>query len=391
VSRDLRIAIVGFGIAGAALALLLGRRGYAINCFERSDVGVDGGAGLLLAPPALTLLRSLGLEEEIRRRGSVVSTLRATTTDGKVLLNWDATRWGYSCLGLGVQRRCLLDVLSHAAAGEVKRLRRGIEIAAVDSLRGVLVDTRGERFGPFDLVLACDGAGSTLRDALPAVVKRSQRYRWTALSCLMRDSAGTWSSGSLEQRFSGAHHVACWPVSGAEVETGSLQCVSVNVPAESVAQFADASGWLSEFERFGADFAKRCESLRPCGPWIALACRDVVLRRYSWKRLVFVGDAAHSLSPQLGQGARLALAGAMHLVKALDRHRQLDDALREYERRQRSLAARYQRPSRWITPLFQSQGRVPQWLRERVMPRLAGLAAVERRLLAWLCNPMEPE
>jgi 2-polyprenyl-6-methoxyphenol hydroxylase-like FAD-dependent oxidoreductase len=168
VSRDLRIAIVGFGIAGAALALLLGRRGYAINCFERSDVGVDGGAGLLLAPPALTLLRSLGLEEEIRRRGSVVSALRATTTDGKVLLNWHASHWGYSCLGLGVQRRSLHDVLSRAAAGEMRRLHRGIELAAVDSLRGVLVDTRGERFGPFDLVLACDGAGSTLRDALPA-------------------------------------------------------------------------------------------------------------------------------------------------------------------------------------------------------------------------------
>ncbi|HRQ66492.1 MAG TPA: hypothetical protein PKZ76_16775 [Xanthomonadaceae bacterium] len=175
-------------------------------------------------------------EEELRRCGSVVSVLRATTADGKVLLNWDARRWGHSCLGLGIERRRLHEMLSRADAGAT-RLHRGIEIASVDTLRGVLVDTRGERFRTFDL----------------------------------------------------------------------------------------------------------------------------------------------------------ALAGATCLVQALDRHCKLDDALREYERRQRALAVSYQRHSRWITPLFQSQGRVPQWLRERVMPRLAGLAVVERGLLAWLCNSMEAE
>jgi 2-polyprenyl-6-methoxyphenol hydroxylase-like FAD-dependent oxidoreductase len=390
VSRDLRIAIVGYGIAGAALALLLGRRGYVVDCFERQVTGVAGGAGLLLAPPALTLLRSLGLEDAAMRLGSVVSGLRMTKSDGKVLLDWDATRWGHSCLGLGIERRILHELLARADAGET-RLHRGMEITSVDAVRGTLVDARGERFGPFDLVLACDGANSTLRAGQPELVRRSHRYEWTALSCLMRDAAGTCASNSLEQRFSGAHHVACWPVSGAEAETGSMLCVSVNVPAGSAAQFADGTAWRREFARFGVDLAERCESLRPCGPWIALTCRDVVMRRYCWQRLVFVGDAAHSLSPQLGQGTRLALAGAMHLVKALDRHRKLGDALCEYQQWQRSLAARYQRTSRWITPVFQSQGRAPQWLRERLMPRLAGLAAVERGVLGWLCDPMQAD
>jgi 2-polyprenyl-6-methoxyphenol hydroxylase-like FAD-dependent oxidoreductase len=101
---------------------------------------------------------------------------------------------------------------------------------------------------------------------------------------------------------------------------------------------------------------------------------------------VFVGDAAHSLSPQLGQGARLALAGSLHLVAALDRHRKLVDALADYARRQRALAARYQRLSRWITPLFQSTGSVPVWLREHVMPGIAGLGVIERNVLARLCK-----
>jgi len=85
-----------------------------------------------------------------------------------------------------------------------------------------------------------------------------------------------------------------------------------------------------------------------------------------------------SQSRALGQGARLALAGAASLAAALGRHAVVDDALTEYDRCQRTLATRYQRWSRWLTPLFQSNRHGALWLRDRMLPPLSRRATIER-------------
>ena len=71
-------------------------------------------------------------------------------------------------------------------------------------------------------------------------------------------------------------------------------------------------------------------------------------------RLVFLGDAAHAMSPQLGQGVNMALLDAEALAEALATQRDIDGALQHYRRRRRDHLAVYQRLSRWLTPLFQS-------------------------------------
>ena len=185
----------------------------------------------------------------------------------------------------------------------------------------------------------------------------------------------------MRQWFDGPNHLSIWPVGPAD-DTSSLVCVAVNVPPESVPCFAATDTGLAELRRLG--FAAGLEALQPAGSWIALACRHVEMRRCFEGRLVFLGDAAHSLSPQLGQGTRLALAGAQCLTEAIDRHASLPDALLEYDRRQRVLARGYQRWSRWITPIFQSRNRGSRWLRDRVLPIVARMGPMERGVVRWL-------
>lgn len=82
--------------------------------------------------------------------------------------------------------------------------------------------------------------------------------------------------------------------------------------------------------------------------------RDVLLRSTVHGNVVFVGDAAHAMSPQLGQGVNMALLDAQALADALAAHRDLASALQAYRTARRRHVAIYQRLSRWLTPLFQS-------------------------------------
>jgi 2-polyprenyl-6-methoxyphenol hydroxylase-like FAD-dependent oxidoreductase len=277
VSRRLQIAIVGHGIAGAALALQLGRRGHEVDCFERSSAAANAGAGLLLAPPALALLDALGLGDAARQSGAAIHGVSATSARGRVLLDWDARRWGHPVLGVGIRRQMLHGILACADAATAT-LHHGIGIASVDAERGVLIDASGERFGPFDLVLACDGAHSTLRAARLALIKREQAYRWTALSCLMRSDRA--ASTVLVQRFSGGHHLSSWAVGGPDAGGAVPICVSVNLPPESASRLTAGDDWRSVLQRAGLAAGGCLDSLDPVGPWIPLSCTDAVLRRY---------------------------------------------------------------------------------------------------------------
>lgn len=68
--------------------------------------------------------------------------------------------------------------------------------------------------------------------------------------------------------------------------------------------------------------------------------------------LVFIGDSCHAFSPQLGQGANLALVDAYYLADTVG-DRSLTDGLARYSKLRRSSVRFYQHATRWLTPLFQ--------------------------------------
>jgi 2-polyprenyl-6-methoxyphenol hydroxylase-like FAD-dependent oxidoreductase len=99
-------------------------------------------------------------------------------------------------------------------------------------------------------------------------------------------------------------------------------------------------------------------------------------------RLAFIGDSAHSTSPQLGQGANMALLDVMALTGALETNGNLAEALQSYARARRFHVRLYQALSRAFTPFYQSDSRLLPLIRDYVVADLSRLPPAQKLLAA---------
>ena len=87
-NRTLRIAVIGGGIGGLTAARALLRRGFEVHVYESSPELREIGAGVALGPNAMKVLRSLGLEDQVRAVAG--RSEWALTRNGKTTVRW---RW----------------------------------------------------------------------------------------------------------------------------------------------------------------------------------------------------------------------------------------------------------------------------------------------------------
>jgi 2-polyprenyl-6-methoxyphenol hydroxylase-like FAD-dependent oxidoreductase len=369
-----RIAIAGYGIAGIAAAVLLRRSGHEVVHFEQAPCPAFAGGGLLLQEPGLAVLESLGLRDAALACGAQVSRVMACDARGNTIMDFHYDEFEPGKFGLGVQRGALFRLLRSADDGFAD-LRTGHAIAGADAQGGFLKGCGGEEFGPFDLIVGADGVNSAVRGALARLVLRDRSYDSGAMLCLLDDPGGVFA-GRVSQHFAGSRHVSVWPVGSlADVEPRRVN-VSWRTPA------GGTQGWKQEL-------AQLCPAI---GPLLAQSMvtplsasyRDIRLRRYHHGRVVLLGDAAHGMSPQLGQGASMALLDAQYLAAALQRHDNVPAALGAFDRARRRHVETYQRLSRAVTPLFQSAHPVSIALRDRAFHPATRVAFLRRHMLKAL-------
>lgn len=380
-TKPLKIAIVGYGIAGVAAAIQLRRLGHAIDHFERAACLHTGGAGLLLQPPALKLLNDLGLGANELSFGAKVTGFGAKNLDGHILTNIRYADHAVGSYALGIQRAYLMECLrSLDEGGEQVHFSR--MVSSVDTQRGTIQIVNAGVHGPYDLIVAADGAGSSLRSVCHQQVRRDHLYRSAALVACVDDPDGV-AGDQLIQYFEGPRHVAVWPVGAAGEGEPQRVNISLNIALQEAGRYRANGAWKYLAAKHSPMLAPLLDRLDDGYNPITYAYRDVSLHRMVHGRLVFIGDAAHSMSPLLGQGARLALFDAMTLALALRAHEDLPTALDAFCRTARANATEFQTISRWLTPVFQSEGRLLAAVRNSVQiaHRLPFVATRVRELL----------
>jgi 2-polyprenyl-6-methoxyphenol hydroxylase-like FAD-dependent oxidoreductase len=380
----MRIAIVGYGTAGQAAAIFLARAGHVIEMFERSPELKPVGAGFLLQPTGLSVMAALGLREAATARGARIERLHGANAAGRSVMDMRYTDHAPDSFGLGMTRGALFSLL-HLACADVASIRTSIRVQKTSPDGRGLIDDAGHEYGPFDLIIAADGANFALRAASPLVV-RDPLYPWGAMWCLL--PADDWPHiAELRQRYAGARTMLGVLPVGTRPDNGgrwltfyySLRGAHIDAfDAQALAQLQiDVDGLWPEL-------AERTRALTDPSQLHRARYRDVVLKKPWHERTVFIGDAAHGMSPQLGQGVNMALLDAQALAAALAEQTDVPHALAHYARVRASHVAVYQRLSRWLTPLFQSDSKVLGPLRDGVFGPFGKLPFARREMLKIL-------
>jgi len=397
--KTLDIGIAGAGPAGLAAALVLSRRGHRVELLERFEEASPVGSGLMLQPTGLTVLDALGLLQPMLVLGSRIDRLYgADAKSGRTVLDvrYDALAGGR--FGLAVQRAALFNTLHDAVRGAGLTVRTGVTLtgARVEADKAVLLDAEGREAGAYDLVIDASGARSTLSagsSAAPKVRELTYGAFWATL-----DSDGlVHDRHALVQRYDQARvMIGLLPAGRARV--GEKERVaffwSLKVADADRVREAGLGRWKTHILDYWPDCAPLLDQI---ADW-----EQLTLARYAHRtmrppvsgRIAFVGDSAHSTSPQLGQGANMALLDVATLAHALDRAPDLDAALVAYAAARRNHVALFQFLSLAFTPFYQSDSTLLAWLRDRLVATIARTPPMQALLASivsgTLIDPFAP-
>lgn len=385
-SRSLTIAIIGCGTAGLAAALLLERAGHKITLVERFGEPQPLGSGLILQPSGLAVLDALGLAAPLIATGSRIDRLFGLNANtGSVVLDVRYAALKRERFGVGIHRAALFEALFTAVHKRPIAIETGVEVGDIDAAadgKVSLVTASGRRIGALDLVVDASGTRSAL---LGHAVRPATRVplSYGALWANVPLGDTSFDRHALEQRYRRASvMVGVLPIGrhGEEPEPQGALFWSLKADALEAWRSAGLAAWKSEVERVWPATAPLLARITSPEQLTFANYRHQTLPQPYGRRIAFIGDAAHSTSPQLGQGANMALLDAYALAVALDQAGDLDAALRRYAQLRRWHVRLYQAASRMFTPFYQSDSTVLPVIRDRVVPPLARLPGIDRML-----------
>jgi 2-polyprenyl-6-methoxyphenol hydroxylase-like FAD-dependent oxidoreductase len=361
--KPLDIAIAGCGVAGLSVAALLRAQGARVVIFDQFESPRPLGSGIIMQPVGMAVLDEIGCGDALRALGAPITRLHGRNTPGQnVVLDvrYDARGANAEC-GLGVHRGALFQVLYDAARAAGADIESGRSIASASD--GRLHFTGGTQSARFDLVIDALGARSPL--STPAEHPLPFGALWASLD---------WHEGfapdALEQRYLDARKMAgVMPIGRLQGRARNQAAFfwSLKHEARDAWAAADLDAWKAEVRALWPATEPLLAQINSHDDLVFAVYSHRTLSSPLSRDVVHVGDSWHTTSPQLGQGANMALLDALALARALTWQTDLHAALDEYARLRLWHIRLYQTASWMFTPAYQSDSKAFALLRDWIM------------------------
>ena len=375
-----KIAIAGAGIGGLAAATFCARLGHHVRLFDKFRAPAPVGSGLVVQPAGQEVLAELGVHEAARALGQEITGMTGIEIDqGRKVLD---VSYG-DVPGLAMHRASLFHVLHHAA------ISAGVDLvpdATVTAINATSLEINGTTEGPFDLILNATGANATLSPL------QSRKLPYGAIWGTVRWPETAFRTDQLQQRYRRAHRmIGILPAGRLPEGQSPVATIFWSLKPEDFPTWRDASleVWKDEATALWPDMAPFLEDIHDHDQMTRATYTHGALRNPVRGRVVHLGDAAHRSSPQLGQGANMALLDAAALARAL-KDPDLDIALLNYRRARRAHVWLYQSLSAAFTPQYQSDSLVLPALRDRLLFPLSQLPPLPRVLTRLVSGTLIP-
>jgi 2-polyprenyl-6-methoxyphenol hydroxylase-like FAD-dependent oxidoreductase len=332
-----RAEVVGGGFAGLAAACALAQRGWSVRVHERARDLRTSGAGIYIYENGLRVLEALGAYADAVAGAPVAHTREVRDERNRVI---SVHRWDSASRVFSIVRQQVINALADAAK------RHGAEIVTASEAKaatpsGELVFADGRRMRT-DLIVAGDGTNSRLRDSLGLLAQR-KRLPDGAIRMLIdktdeeRTSA---EAGTTIEYWSGSRRVLYTPCSQDRIYV-ALTMLDNDAIATAVPLCKEA--WTAWFPHLRELIARISDRNGDSGRYDRFEL--IKLKHWSSGHVAVIGDAAHALPPNIGQGGGCAMMNALSLAVFLDRFDDVPTALEAWERCERPLTDHTQRMS----------------------------------------------
>jgi len=375
-----KILIVGGGIGGLASAIALRRQGMDAEVYEQANELREIGAGLSVWPNATWVLEKFALLPRAIERGSRLQRVRLQTSQGKMLAATTAVA-GRRTPSLGMHRVELLALLNEALPSSSIFL--GMRFRTLEESRekiSALFDNGHRAEG--DALIGADGLYSRVRETILGAAAPTYRgyQAWRGVSNfplpenLRATTCETWGAGS---RF------GFGPIGASR----SFWYATKNAPEGTL---GDPVNWKAEVARVFRGWPAPISEIVEATPDSSVLKHEIFdrppRRQLGQGRATLLGDAGNPTTPNLGQGACLALEDAYVLAECLSNSGDMPEALREYETRRYARRRFITYESRRIGWLGQRESAPGVALRNLLVAMTSGIAAnlQHRRYYAFL-------
>ncbi|HEX2910009.1 MAG TPA: FAD-dependent monooxygenase [Chloroflexia bacterium] len=367
--------IIGGGIGGLTAAIALQKAGIAVKVYEQAATIKEVGAGLSLWTNAVKALYKLGLKEDLAKLSIPEVTGGIVTPGGELLsvINSRELEEKFGAPNLLVHRGELLELLRSKLPPAVIQTRARLTSFEQDST-GVTARFENGQVARGAFLVGADGIHSVVREQLFGTGKKcySGYTAWRGITSAppdMKLGGETWGEGA---RF------GIVPLSGQRV----YWFASANRPeGQNDVPAGRKQELLDLFDGWHTPIAEIINST----PEKAILRNDIYdrppLEHWTMGRVTLLGDAAHPMTPNLGQGACQAIEDAVVLARLLSKAGNIPETLKAYE------AARLKRANH-IVKLSRQLGWVGQWQN----PLACRLRNTLMRLIPskWQLNQLAP-